>query len=127
MGQRAEGTQQMEEHKTIAHEEGMHGHVHHHGTHGAGHKHVHSTAEKKAVINRLSKAIGHLEAVKRMVERDEDCSQVLIQLAAVRSAINNTGKVVLKNHMNHCIVEAVEQNDQDAIKMLNEAIDKFIK
>ncbi|MCI9442986.1 MAG: metal-sensing transcriptional repressor [Ruminococcus sp.] len=127
MGQRAEELQQIKEQKNISHEEGVHGHVHHHGAHGAGHKHVHSTAEKKAVLNRLSKAIGHLEAVKRMVERDEDCSQVLIQLAAVRSAINNTGKVVLKNHINHCIVEAVEENDQDAIKMLNEAIDKFIK
>lgn len=91
------------------------------------HKHVHSQEEKKAVINRLSRAIGHLEAVKRMVERDEDCSEVLIQLAAVRSAINNTGKVVLKNHINHCIVEAVEENDQEAIEMLNQAIDKFIK
>lgn len=95
--------------------------------HGTGHRHVHSETEKKAVVNRLSKAIGHLESVKRMVERDEDCSDVLIQLAAVRSAINNTGKVVLKNHMNHCIVEAVEENDQDAIRRLNEAIDKFVK
>ena len=83
--------------------------------------------EKKAVLNRLSKAIGHLEAVKRMVERDEDCSEVLIQLAAVRSAINNTGKVVLKNHINHCIVEAVEENDKEAIELLNQAIDKFMK
>lgn len=96
--------------------------------HGTGpHRHVHSVEEKKAVINRLSKAIGHLEAVKRMVERDEDCSQVLIQLAAVRSAINNTGKVVLKNHINHCIVEAVEENDKEAIELLNQAIDKFMK
>ncbi|CVI70836.1 Copper-sensing transcriptional repressor CsoR [Clostridiales bacterium CHKCI001] len=90
-------------------------------------RHVHSQQEKKAVLNRLSKAIGHLEAIKRMIENDEDCSQVLIQLAAVRSAINNTGKVVLKNHINHCIIEAVEENDQEAIEMLNQAIDKFIK
>ncbi len=102
------------------------GHSHTHGVHNHVH-HVHSQEEKRAVINRLSKAIGHLEAVKRMVETDEDCSKVLIQLAAVRSAINNTGKVVLKNHINHCIVEAVEQNDQEAIEMLNQAIDKFIK
>lgn len=102
---------------------GVHTHSHVHG----GHRHVHSQSEKKAVLNRLSKAIGHLEAVKRMVERDEDCSEVLIQLAAVRSAINNTGKVVLKNHINHCIVEAVEENDQEAIEMLNQAIDKFVK
>lgn len=100
-----------------------HGHKHGHGQH----HHVHSTEEKRAVVNRLSKAIGHLESVKRMVERDEDCSEVLIQLAAVRSAINNTGKLVLKNHINHCIVEAVEENDKEAIELLNQAIDKFIK
>ena len=110
----------------------VHLHTHTHGSeeahaHGTGHRHVHSEAEKKAVINRLSKAIGHMEAVKRMVERDEDCSEVLIQLAAVRSAINNTGKVVLKNHIDHFIVEAVEENDQEAIRKLNQAIDKFIK
>lgn len=110
-------------------EEKLHMHMHANGiahSHGAGHRHIHSAEEKKAVMNRLSKAIGHLEAVKRMVERDADCSEVLIQLAAVRSAINNTGKVVLKNHMNHCIVEAVEENDQDAIRKLNDAIDKFV-
>lgn len=97
--------------------------IHEHGEHG----HVHSEEEKRAVVNRLSRAIGHLESVKRMVERDEDCSDVLIQLAAVRSAINNTGKLVLKNHLNHCIVEAVEENDQEAIDRLNEAIEKFVK
>ena len=80
-------------------------HVHHHDHKGAGHvhRHVHSAEEKRKVMNRLSRAIGHLEAVKRMVERDEECSEVLIQLAAVRSAINNTGKVILKNHLDHCI------------------------
>ncbi len=114
----------------LVNNEELHMHMHEKGiadSHGEGHRHVHSAAEKKAVMNRLSKAIGHLEAVKRMVERDVDCSEVLIQLAAVRSAINNTGKVVLKNHMNHCIVEAVEENDHDAIRKLNEAIDKFVK
>lgn len=102
-----------------------HSHVHTHAH--EGHHHVHSQEEKKAVVNRLSKAIGHLESVKRMVERDEDCSEVLIQLAAVRSAIHNTGKLVLKNHINHCIVEAVEENDQEAIERLNQAIEKFVK
>lgn len=111
--------------------EHTHEHIHEHGnghTHEqGGHHHVHSQEEKKAVMNRLSKAIGHLESVKRMVERDEDCSEVLIQLAAVRSAINNTGKLVLKNHINHCIVEAVEEHDQEAIDRLNQAIEKFVK
>ena len=118
----------------IAHEhshEHMHGHEREHShdhMHGEyEHHHVHSEKEKKAVVNRLAKAIGHLEAVKRMVEKDADCSDVLIQLAAVRSAINNTGKVVLKNHMNHCIIEAVEEQDMEAIERLNKAIDQFMK
>lgn len=103
-----------------------HVHDHEHPGEETIHRHVHTQAEKKAVLNRLSKAIGHMEAVRRMVERDEDCSAVLIQLAAVRSAINNTGKLVLKNHINHCIMEAVEENDRQAIEMLDQAIDKFM-
>lgn len=92
-----------------------------------GHHHTHDEDETKAVINRLSRAIGHLEAVKRMVEAQQDCSDVLIQLAAVKSAINNTGKVILKNHMNHCIIDALEHGNHKVIEDLNQAIDKFIK
>ncbi len=102
-------------------QEHLHEHIH------ELHKHVHSQEEKKKVVNRLSKAIGHLEAVKQMVLRDEDCSDVLIQLAAVRAEINNTGKVVLKNHVSHCIVEAVEDGDMEAIEQLNKAINMFVK
>ena len=77
--------------------------------------------------NRLARAIGHLQKVKQMVEDDEDCSEVLVQLAAVKSAINNTGKVILKDHMNHCIVHAVEDGDMEMIDELNNAIEKFMK
>ena len=113
-------------------DEHVHDHCHDHEhphthDHEHTHHHVHSVDEKKAVINRLSKAAGHLDAIKRMVERDEDCSEVLIQLAAVRSALNSTGKLILKNHIAHCIVEAVEENDTQAITALNDAIDKFLK
>lgn len=104
-----------------------HDHEHHHHEHHHEHNHVHSEEEKRAVMNRLAKAIGHLESIRKMVERDEDCSNVLIQLAAVRSAVHNTGKLVLKNHLNHCIVEAVEEKDYETIEKLNEAIDKFMK
>ena len=104
-------------------EEHIINHAHKHGHH----KHIHSQAEKKAVINRLSKAVGHIEAIKRMVENDADSSEILIQLAAVRAAINNTGNLVLKNHISHCIVEAVKEGDDQTIKDLNNAIDRFIK
>ena len=93
--------------------------------HSHGHVHVHEN--QKAVVNRLSRAIGHLEKVKRMVEEGTDCSEVLIQLAAVRSALDNTGKVILKDHIHHCMVDAVSAGDQDAIESLCEAVDKFMK
>lgn len=91
------------------------------------HSHHHSEEHKREVSNRLARAIGHLQKVKQMVENDDDCSDVLIQLAAVKSAINNTGKVILKNHMEHCIVHAVEDGDIEMIEELNNAIDKFMK
>jgi len=90
-------------------------------------EHVHEHEHTKAVINRLSRAIGHLEAVKKMVEDGRDCSEVLVQLAAVKSAINNTGKVILKDHLNHCIVDAVQHSDHQAIDDLTAAIDQFVK
>ena len=94
--------------------------------HGIPHSHGHVHENQKAVVNRLSRAIGHLEKVKRMVEEGYDCSEVLVQLAAVRSALDNTGKVILKDHMRHCMVDAVAAGDQEAINDLIAAIDKLI-
>ena len=95
--------------------------------HGLSHSHGHVHENQKAVVNRLARAIGHLEKVKRMVEEGYDCSEVLIQLAAVRSALDNTGKVILKDHIHHCMVDAVNAGDQDAIDDLCQAVEKFMK
>lgn len=94
---------------------------------GTSHGHTHSHAHTKAVLNRLSRAQGHLDAVRRMVERGEDCSEVLVQLSAVISALNSTGRVILKDHIAHCIVDAVEDGDNAAIESLNAAIDRFMR
>jgi len=94
--------------------------VHYHG-------HTHSHTHTKAVLNRLSRAIGHMESIRRMVEEGRDCSEVLIQLSAVKAAINNTGKVILQDHIEHCIVDAIESGDHEALEELNKAIDRFIK
>ena len=75
----------------------------------------------------MAKAIGHLQAVKNMVERGEDCSRVLIQLAAVRSALGSTGKIILKDHIEHCLVDAIETGEKETVQQLNRAIDQFIK
>ncbi len=95
--------------------------------HGLPHDHAHVHENQKAVINRLARAIGHLNKVKRMVEEGYDCSDVLIQLAAVRSALDNTGKVILNDHIRHCMVDAVTAGDQSAIDDLCEAVEKFMK
>ena len=105
-------------------------HIHTHiidDEHSYMHTHGHIHENQKAVVNRLARAIGHLEKVKRMVEEGQDCTEVLVQLAAVRSALDNTGKVILKDHMRHCMVDAVVAGDEDAIDDLCLAIDKFMK
>mgnify|MGYP004466055117 CR=1 FL=1 len=131
----------MEHDHAYLHEHGI-AHVHHTGdTHDAAHCHTHDHdhphdpaqphghvhENTKAVLNRLSRAIGHLQSVRRMVEDGRDCSEVLIQIAAVRAAINNIGKVILQDHIQHCIVDAVEQDDAQALEDLCQAIDKFMK
>ena len=102
-----------------------HSHDHEH-SHGHAHSHHHSHEHTQDVLNRLSRAIGHLESVKKMVESGWDCSEVLVQLAAVRGALDSTSRIILKDHIAHCIVDAVEEGDQEALKSLNEAIDKII-
>ena len=79
------------------------------------------------MVNRLSRAIGHLEAVRRMVENGQDCAEVLIQLAAVRSALTSTGKLILQDHLEHCIVDAIEQGDREPVDQLMKAIEQFVK
>ena len=90
----------------------------HEHTHAHGHVHT----QTKAVINRLARAIGHLESVKCMVEDGRDCTEVLVQLAAVRSALSGTAKVILKDHLEHCVGDG----DTADLQALNEAIDKFM-
>ena len=99
-------------------------HEHSHAN-GLSHSHGHIHQNQKAVVNRLARALGHLEKVKRMVEEGYDCSEVLVQLAAVRSALDNTGKVILQDHLRHCMVDAVAAGDENAIDDLCSAIDLF--
>ena len=87
----------------------------------------HHHENSKHVINRISRVIGHLEAIKGMVEADRDCSEVLTQIAAVKSAINNIGREVLKDHIQQCIVHAALSGDQQTIDDLNAALDRFMK
>lgn len=80
----------------------------------------------KAVLNRISRAVGHLNAVGKMIEDGRDCSEVLIQLSAVRAEIAGVSKVILKDHLDHCVVQAVRQGDEQAIEMLKGAIERLL-
>ena len=102
-------------------------HSHGGGTEGNGHTHAHSPQSTKTIKNRLARVIGHLHAVERMVDDERDCAEILIQLSAIRSALNNTCKLILRDHMDHCIIDAVRDNDKDALNELNKAIDLLMK
>ncbi len=97
------------------------GHEHHGHGHSRGHKHT------KAVLNRLARVIGHLTAVRGMVEKERDCAEVLIQLAAVRSAIDSTCGVILKDHFEHCVADAVASGDMASLEELKKAVELLIK
>lgn len=90
-------------------------------------EHRHQHQDTKKVLDRMSRVIGHMESIKRMVEEGRDCSEILIQLSAVRSAINNVGKIVLQDHISNCVVDAVETGDKKVLEDLNSAVDKFLK
>lgn len=120
------------EHERL-HEQGIehiheHNHDHSHGEADSHshHSHVHDPKEKKKQINRLSKIIGHLEYVKRMMQSDEDCSEVLMQLAANKSAINGLGKEIIHEHLNHCITHAIEAGDRETVEEFQKVLQKYL-
>ncbi len=90
-------------------------------------EHENAHEHHQQVINRLARIEGHVRAIKRMVEEDTPCPDVLMQIAAVRSALNSVGRVILEDHIQSCMVEAVEKDDyQRALRDLKNSLDKFI-
>jgi DNA-binding FrmR family transcriptional regulator len=92
-----------------------------------GETHEHQHHATRAVVNRLSRAVGHLEAVKQMVQEDRDCGEVLIQLAAVQSALRKVGKMILTDHIEHCVLGASAEGGGRAMEDLARALDQFLK
>lgn len=79
----------------------------------------------KAIRNRIARSAGHLRSVKHMVEEGRDCSEVLIQLSAVKAEIVNTSKVILKQHMREKLNNALKTGDIEKIKEINRTLDQF--
>lgn len=86
------------------------------------HAHAHNHPNKKKVVK------GHVRSIKTMVDNDRDCSEVLIQIAAVRKALDNTAKVILKDHLEHCILHAIEKGEgSKSLEDFEAAIDQYLR
>ena len=81
----------------------------------------------KNIKNRISRASGHLEAIGKMVEDGRDCCDVLNQLHAVKAAINSISRIIVKSHFDHCLVQAMEKGDKDALSRIGKALDTILK
>ena len=87
----------------------------------------HTHQHTQAVINRLSRTEGHIRAIKTMLKEGRSCPDVLIQLAAVRSAITKASKIVLEDHMESCLYKATEVSAPDKEwESLKEALGKYV-
>jgi DNA-binding FrmR family transcriptional regulator len=91
---------------------------------GEPHPHQHT----KAVADQLARTQGHVASIKRMVEDGRPCADVLIQLAAVRAAIDRASRLVLEDHVESCLrgaaVNGMADEEWDRLK---EALDRFIR
>lgn len=79
----------------------------------------------KSLDNRLATIEGHIRGVRQMVADGKDCSDVLLQLSAIESAVQKLSKVILKNHIEHCVKDSVTHGDLTALDRLNDVLDKY--
>ncbi|MBI2842820.1 MAG: metal-sensing transcriptional repressor [Armatimonadetes bacterium] len=83
--------------------------------------------QTKQVVARLARVEGHGAAVKRMVEEGRSCTDVLVQIAAVRSALDKAAKLLLSDHMEHCVLDSLRDGDAEKhVAELREALERFI-
>ena len=78
-------------------------------------------------MNRLNRIEGQVRGIKRMVEEDVYCPDILVQVSAVNSALNSFSKVLLDNHMNTCVVENIQKGNMEVIEELTATLKKIMK
>jgi DNA-binding FrmR family transcriptional regulator len=87
--------------------------------------HIHE--QQGAVLKRLARIEGHVRGIKRMVEEDTPCPDVLVQIAAVRSALNRVGQIILEDHLRSCVVKASQDGEfENAMRDLKNSLDRFV-
>lgn len=83
--------------------------------------------KREDVIKRLARIEGHLRGVRRMVEEDKSCPEVLLQLAAVRAALDKVGRIVFEDHVETCVSKAIKEGaGESAVAELKEALARFL-
>ncbi len=87
----------------------------------------HQEKTKANLISRLNRIEGQIRGIKHLIEKDTYCDDVLNQIAAAQSALNSVGKLLLECHLNTCVVERIQQGDNEVIKELLVTINKLIK
>jgi CsoR family transcriptional regulator, copper-sensing transcriptional repressor len=103
-----------------------HEYLHSH-SHGAAHPHVHSEESKKRLVNRLSRIEGHVRGIKTMIQDGAACPDVLIQVSAVRGALDRVARIILDEHLTECIARAAKEGNIEAeIEELKAALDRFL-
>jgi CsoR family transcriptional regulator, copper-sensing transcriptional repressor len=113
-------------------ESAEHPHNHNHTDHqhdeaDSVHPHIHSEESLKRIINRLSRIEGHVRGIKTMVQQNTPCPDVLLQIAAVRGALDKVARIVLDEHLTECIARAAQQGNIDVeITQLKAALDRFL-
>jgi CsoR family transcriptional regulator, copper-sensing transcriptional repressor len=91
------------------------------------HAHVHDEASLRQIVNRISRIEGHIRGVKTMVSQSRSCPEILIQLAAIRGAIDRVARIILDEHLSECISRAAKQgNIEIEIEELKAALDRFL-
>ncbi|HYX49289.1 MAG TPA: metal-sensing transcriptional repressor [Ktedonobacteraceae bacterium] len=89
--------------------------------------HLQNDQTRDDVAKRLARIAGHANSLKRLWEEGRDCDDMLTQIAAVRAALDQVGKVILEQHIEHCVNKAVKRGEPDeAIRDLKEALDRFV-
>ena len=83
--------------------------------------------DKKKLVNRLSRIEGQIRGIKKMIENDAYCNDVLIQSAAVGAAINAFNRELLSNHIHSCVVRDIREGKDEVVDELMVTLQKLIK
>ncbi len=79
----------------------------------------------KETDTRLASIEGHIRGIRQMIADQKDCADILLQLSAVESAIQKLSKKVLKEHIEHCVVDGVKTGDMSVLDKLSKVLDTY--